>query len=202
MRSTRRNRDHRLSKSAIAGCARAARLRENMADEHARAIWETSTNIAGPLLTGFVLWTLIKAREQGRSTLYYLARDGQILQRIASALAAWLDWPIECKYLFASRKALFLPSLAGDSDELVARILERDEGQDLAAVSALIGFDLESAAHRARFARCSGEQRGVEELLEICKPQIASSARRQRDLLRRYLIQEGFARGRYEADPG
>jgi FMN phosphatase YigB (HAD superfamily) len=182
-----------IIKSAIAGCARAARLRENMADGHARAIWETSTDVAGPLLTGFVLWTLMKAREQGRSTLYYLARDGQILQRIASALAAWLDWPIECKYLLASRKALFLPSLASDSDELVARILERDEGRDLAAVSALIGFDLESAADHIG-SREAGQRYSVQELLEICGPQIALNAKRQRDLLRRYLIQEGFGR--------
>lgn len=182
----------RIIKSAIAGCARAARLRENMADEHARAIWATSANVAGPLLTGFVLWTLLRAREQGQSTLYYLARDGQILQSIASALAAWLDWPIECKYLMASRKALFLPSLAADPDNIVTRILERDEGRDVAAASALIGFDLEAAAHRIS-PHDACKQRGVADLLEICKSQIASNAKCQRDLLRRYLIREGFA---------
>jgi FMN phosphatase YigB (HAD superfamily) len=181
-----------IVRSAIAGCARAARLRENLVDEHARTIWQTSANVAGPLLTGFVLWTLMCARERGQSTLYYLARDGQILQRIAVALAAWLNWPIECKYLLASRKALFLPSLAASPDELVARILERDEGQDLAATSALIGLDLGALARRVN-PDDADNARSIKELLEICKPQILEKAQRQRAALRRYLIQQGFS---------
>jgi FMN phosphatase YigB (HAD superfamily) len=179
-----------IIKSIIAGCARTARLRKKSLDEHTDTIWATSANVAGPLLTGFALWTLLKAREEGRQTIYYLARDGQILQRIASALAEWFNWPLECKYFFASRKALFLPSLADHPDQLVTRILERDEGRDLATVSALVGFDLETAAYGSQD---TSRKRDIKELLELYKAKVLSSAIQQKEALRRYLVQEGFA---------
>ncbi|HVJ79114.1 MAG TPA: HAD family hydrolase [Hyphomicrobium sp.] len=180
-----------LAKSAIAGCARTARLRQNLSDAHLRTIWETSANVAGPLLTGFVLWTLIEARQKGNSTLYYLARDGQILQRIAEALVKWLQWPIECRYLMASRKALFLPSLASDPENVVARILERNESADVAATSALLGFDIEAEA-RGGEIRNTRAALTTRELLESCRPRILADARQQKEALRRYLMQEGF----------
>jgi len=178
-------------KSAIAGCARTARLRENLSDAHLQTIWETSANVAGPLLTGFVLWTLIKARQKGNSTLYYLARDGQILQRIAEVLAKWLQWPIECRYLMASRKALFLPSLASDPDNLITRILERKESADLAAMSALLGFDVEAEA-RGRTSPDAQAALTTRYLLEACRPRILAEAGQHKEALRNYLVQEGF----------
>lgn len=180
-----------VTKSAIAGCARTARLRENISDAHLRTIWETSANVAGPLLTGFALWTLLKAREKGQSTLFYLARDGQILQRIAEALAKWLQWPIECRYLMASRKALFLPSLASDPDNVVARILERNESADVAAMSALLGFDVEAEA-RGHASGDTQTELSTRELLEACRPRILAHADQQKEALQRYLTQEGF----------
>jgi predicted HAD superfamily hydrolase len=54
------------------------------------------------------------ARERGIERLYFVSRDGQILQRIASVLRQ--DGDPECRYLYGSRQAWFLPSVQ-DLDE-------------------------------------------------------------------------------------
>jgi FMN phosphatase YigB (HAD superfamily) len=101
-----------LLRSLLAGGARAARLSADPPDSHRRVVWQVGTGVAGPLLTGFVLWILHQARTAGMARLYFVARDGQILLRIAEILLARLGWPIECRYLMGSRQAWHLPALA------------------------------------------------------------------------------------------
>jgi hypothetical protein len=91
----------------------------------------------------------------------------------------------------ASRKALFLPSLASDPENAVARILERTESADVAATSALLGFDIEAEA-RGGEIRNTRAALTTRELLESCRPRILADARQQKEALRRYLMQEGF----------
>jgi FMN phosphatase YigB (HAD superfamily) len=98
-------------RSALAGSARAARLSIDPVSAEQRAIWTIGTNVAGPLLAGFVLWTLIQARQRGLGRLHYVARDGQILMRIAEQLCTRLGWEVECRYLLGSRQAWHLPAL-------------------------------------------------------------------------------------------
>lgn len=101
-----------LLRSLLAGGARAARLSADHPDNHRGVLWNVGTGVAGPLLTGFVLWILHEARKAGMARLYFVARDGQILLRIAEILLARLGWPIECRYLMGSRQAWHLPALA------------------------------------------------------------------------------------------
>lgn len=65
--------------------------------------------VVAPVLTAFVAWVLKDARRQRIKKLYFVSRDGQILLLIASVLRRNGD--PECRYLYGSRQAWFLPSI-------------------------------------------------------------------------------------------
>jgi hypothetical protein len=90
-------------------------------------IWRVSADVAGPLLAGFVLWTLIQAENRGLDRLFFLARDGQILSRMADLLGDRLGIPVQPSYLMASRQSLYLPAIDPEdsSFEMVASRLAR-----------------------------------------------------------------------------
>lgn len=54
----------------------------------------------------FVRWVLEEAQADGIKTLFFLARDGYILQQIGQILAPVHFSSIECKYFYCSRYAL------------------------------------------------------------------------------------------------
>jgi hypothetical protein len=115
--------------SRLAGAMRQARLANPEADPARRIIWNTACNVAGPLLLGFVHWCLTQAAERGLRRIYFVARDGQLLHRIAARLAPAWGFAIECRYLHGSRQA-WHPAAAAGADELRARALGylRQEG--------------------------------------------------------------------------
>ncbi|MFL6602490.1 MAG: HAD family hydrolase [Steroidobacteraceae bacterium] len=116
----------RLLASAIGGAARRARIDRELQGRD-EFLWSVATGIAGPLLFGYVYWILIQARDLGIRRLYFLARDGQILLQIARQICSHLSLELDLKYLHASRRAWFLPSVArGTSMERVNAILSDD----------------------------------------------------------------------------
>ena len=116
----------RLLASAIGGAARRARIDRELQGRD-EALWNVATGIAGPLLFGYVYWILVRARELGIKRLYFLARDGQILLQIARQISGHLSGELDLKYLHASRRAWFLPSVArGTALERVNAILSDD----------------------------------------------------------------------------
>lgn len=76
-----------------------------------RVIYQRTALVVGPVLTAFVHWVLEKALDRNIKTLFFLARDGQILKEIAEVLIRAYQLPIQCHYLYVSRyslrKALF-----------------------------------------------------------------------------------------------
>jgi hypothetical protein len=113
----------RLLASAIGGAARRARIDREM-QGRGEVLWNIATGIAGPLLFGYVYWILFRARALGIKRLYFLARDGQILLQIARQISRQLSLELDLRYLHASRRAWFLPSVArGSAAERVNAIL-------------------------------------------------------------------------------
>ena len=91
--------------SKLAGVMRLARLQSVRDDDRHKTIWKISTDVVGPLLFGFVHWCLQCSQRRGLKRLYFVARDGQILQRIAERIVKHWSYDIECKYLCGSRQA-------------------------------------------------------------------------------------------------
>ena len=77
---------------------------------------QVSFSHMGQALLDYVCWILHEAQKKGISRLYFLARDGYLLYKIADRICKKASVPIECKYLYCSRMALRLPSyhLIGD----------------------------------------------------------------------------------------
>jgi hypothetical protein len=98
--------------SAIAGAACAARL--EYAGSCSAGIRTASTSVAGPLLTAYVFWVLLDVIKRGGRTIYFLARDGQLLQRICQRLITYLKVDVESRYLIGSRRAFFLAASPQD----------------------------------------------------------------------------------------
>jgi predicted HAD superfamily hydrolase len=93
--------------TSISGALRIARLAFSKGSEIERTLWDTGTQVAGPILFGYVAWVLETDKTQGIKHLYFLARDGQILLELARRI----DPTLPTSYLFASRQAWHLPSI-------------------------------------------------------------------------------------------
>ena len=93
--------------SQLAGISRVTRLSvpEDASDVLAGSV-AIASSVVAPLLVGFVSWVLQDAKAQGLERLYFVARDGQVLHKIAQALKPEL----EVRYLYGSRQAWYIPS--------------------------------------------------------------------------------------------
>jgi FMN phosphatase YigB (HAD superfamily) len=189
-----------LMLSAMRGTARAARLQKPPHKKMA-SVASIATSVVAPVLTAFVAWVLQNARERKIDRLYFVSRDGQILLMIASALRR--DGDPECRYLYGSRQAWFLPSvqdLGEDSlnwawlkgmSRTVRDILRRLEIYDEPILSTLTqeGFDEANLGRQLDDI----ELKRIQELIraEPIASIVLERARARRTLLLEYLGQEG-----------
>lgn len=69
-----------------------------------------SSSVA-PFLTTYVGWVIFEAKKLNLDRLYFVARDGEILLKIAKILAERFPTP-ELRYLHGSRRAWLVPSIS------------------------------------------------------------------------------------------
>lgn len=98
-------------RSLLAGASRLCRLHCQETDLHRQVIWNTAANVIAPVFFGFVHWTLEEAKRQGIRRLYFMARDGQILWKIAQIICRKWGYDIDCQYFYGSRQAFHFPSI-------------------------------------------------------------------------------------------
>jgi FMN phosphatase YigB (HAD superfamily) len=194
----------RFIRRAMAGSGRLARLQERGLKGPELEIAEVSAAVAAPLLIGFVLWTLQQAKVAGVRDLYFLARDGQILQRLAVRLAAVVAPEIRPRYLYASRQALYLPALdpsAPDASHVIVRIckgrtaraVETSLRLPAGTVASLLGLGAgasEGPAWRMSEPKCEAFAAAL--LKSPHCIDVAQAAQSERQALRLYLEQESF----------
>lgn len=80
-------------------------------DPHHRVVWNIATHVLAPTALWYADRVLRAARRDGRSRLWFLARDGQIVHRAAMIANRSVGYTGELHYVLASRQALHLPSL-------------------------------------------------------------------------------------------
>ena len=144
----------RLTASALAGAARRARLSRELRGRDAE-IWRVATGVAGPLLFGYVRWVLAEAHARGVRRLYFLARDGQILKRVAEQMLPGLGLDLELRYLYASRRAWLLAAVAGRDATEQSLALTADDSVDMESVLGRIGVDRATVHHYLRERKIS-----------------------------------------------
>ncbi len=98
-------------RSLLAGTSRLCRLQNPETNLHNRVIWDTAANVIAPVLFGFVHWCLSEAQTKGIQRLYFVARDGQILLKIAKVICEKWNYAIDCRYLYGSRQAWHFPAI-------------------------------------------------------------------------------------------
>lgn len=142
--------------SVLAGVGRLARLRAVEAGT-SPAVASVATGAMAPLLVGYVDWCLRRARELGLRRLYFVARDGEVMLRVARAMAPAHD-SVELRYLWGSRQPWVLGASATHPELLESWILGRT---DFTAATALgrLGIDPASFHAGTGFAAASPERR-------------------------------------------
>lgn len=75
---------------------------------------EVIHSVIAPFLLSYVQWVLDDAAKRGIQRLYFVARDGEILHKIAKELNTY---DIELRYLYGSRRAWLPPSITPDTPE-------------------------------------------------------------------------------------
>lgn len=113
----------RLAQSLFHGLRRKLRLLNSEETVKDRVIFETTIDVAGPLIIAYTAWCLRQAVERGIDRLYFLSRDGEILHQIAERLNEGSEHPVELRYLYVSRQSLLLPALSESLEEELAWIL-------------------------------------------------------------------------------
>lgn len=108
-----------LACSYLAGLSRRLRLSfpykkdpKKSPEEYEHIIFGT----VAPLLVSFVNWILNDAILKGYTRLYFVARDGEILFKIAKKLLININSAIDIQYLHGSRKAWLAPSVTKGSE--------------------------------------------------------------------------------------
>ena len=90
-------------------------LKDELTSEISRLIIHPSINL-------FVLWVLNDAIKKRKQKLYFLARDGYFMHRIAEFYCTLWNLQIECEYIYCSRFSLRLASYYLDMDSALDHI--------------------------------------------------------------------------------
>ena len=112
----------------LAGASRLTRLQvaETHPDIPAARV-RVVAGVAAPLLSGYVLWCLQQARRAGVRRLYFVARDGEVMLRLAQRLAPALGLDLDLRYLQGSRRAWLLPAMTTLDADRLASVMGREE---------------------------------------------------------------------------
>ena len=97
--------------SLLAGAARWLRISHPAATEMQAGLRDIAAGVAGPVLWAFVSWVLMAAQREGLRRIWFTARDGQVMLRMARRIAPKLGINVETGYLYAGRQVVHLPGL-------------------------------------------------------------------------------------------
>jgi len=191
----------------MAGAGRVFRLEE--ADHVPAGLLSVVAGVAGPIILAAAAWCLLSAEADDIDTLYFVARDGEILLSVAQLLRRELGIAsgVECRYLHGSRRAWHLPALSleeGPSFASALRtLLDRSRKTTLVELFALLDLtDDEQEAIRSEVVpeipRDSqlGDDRSrvIDALVDsaLCQTLASSHARAAYERTASYLRQEAM----------
>ncbi|MCI1219957.1 MAG: hypothetical protein LKF99_05425 [Bifidobacterium sp.] len=155
----------------------------------------------GPILYGFASWVGETATEAKVDHLYFLARDGYIVEKAYNLLKPInLQWPT-ASYLYASRRSLYGPLLltTRSFEDMLAIISDRSSWtprQFVEAVGLTVDYipswvDQSLVVYRSDVLRSETFRRLFSDLL----PNILEQSRKEYAALKLYLQQEGLLTG-------
>jgi predicted HAD superfamily hydrolase len=138
----------------IAGAMRAFRM--GCESEDKKNINDLASQFVAPFVMGFVTWALQRAKEDGVKRLYFMSRDCQLIWKVARELSPQFGG-IDCRYLYVSRQALFLPSVTTILPEGMPWMRKSFEEPVLKNLLAKIDLKFEDV--HLEFDKLAGDQR-------------------------------------------
>ena len=179
--------------SLWSGASRRARciLPVQAASPQQETILETATSVAGPLLTTFVHWSLKQAVSDGLKTLVFIARDGQVLYKIAKILQDAEDafQDLDLHYIFGSRQAWRPASIFDLGDFERTWVLEGEHILNREKVVARLGLPV---AFAERLPASTHPDALWDALAAELHEAVKDAASTLREKVLRYLEQEGL----------
>jgi len=182
--------------SRLVGAMRRFRLDGLGTDEEASG--DFTAAFSGPFLFLFACWLAGRARAGGIARLYFMSRDCYRLWRMAQAMPRLFDG-IECRYLYASRQALYLPAVVRAQPGEMPWLIRPFERRHLDTILAKLELDRShpALADLAAALRPEGEltsEQEAELMARLCRPplstQIAATAKTRRDAALAYFEAE------------
>lgn len=132
-----------IQSSTVAAFSRQSRLAAEREDGDAPMPLDDAIHAyITPLLISYVAWVLEQAHEAGIKRLYFVARDGEVMHKIASRLQG-SNQSIELRYLYGSRRAWLMPSIIRTSSTWKKLIATPGQSNARSDVLARIGLSPE-----------------------------------------------------------
>ena len=173
---------------------------------HANDKQIVGASLAGPLLFPYVDFVLRDAQQRGIDRLYFLARDGQILLKIAQTINEQQNLNMDLRYLYCARQVCYLSGLFRVNEKTLERILQRDIRPSVEVISRRLGLSPEEMFS----VLPDGIKKDIKDIStpygkktaskiknfllsdESVQERIAQVARQHRGMFISYLRQEGF----------
>lgn len=148
---------------------------------------EIGCSLAGPILYPYVKWVLDQCRRRGIKRLYFVARDGWILQQIADRIIQLEQYQITTHYIYGSRKAWRLPSYDGSIEDFDRIIKWSNMGEVLCLNDFATLFQIELEKLKDELADEYREISGNQKLFTVQKDNICRQLR-ENAAFRNYLV--------------
>ena len=191
--------------SLVAGTSRITRLQSPVENRHLATLSEIASSLISPVITYYALWLIREARERELQRLYFVARDGYLVKRVADALIREFRLPLETRYLYGSRQAWHLPAITEFSEESLSWLFERTRTLNLRIILGRLQMTPEEIADILSELGWPQPKWGKpldEKLLDQLKTdllgshdfraQVEKRVAEKRDMALRYLEQEGL----------
>jgi len=175
----------------VAGAMRGGRI---MAASSDTAAYEAIVGHGAVALGAYVAWVLSSARARDINTLWFLARDGQVLMRVAERLAPLLHPNARLEYVHASRLAWCLPAYR-NLDQAMHQWLRRYvNGSSVDTIMQTLGLNLATAQTIHDLAHRSGSAAGEidAQQLSAASLRFAQASDEAREAMLSYLESRGL----------
>lgn len=157
-----------------------------------------------PFLLAYVSWLLDHAKRHGIRRLYFVARDAEIMLRVAEALQGE-GGAIELRYLYGSRRAWLAPSIVPGGNEWWRLLVIPGQASSRRDISARMGLDDDAQDVLRERLSCNANEWSrslphdqalgfVAGLMDdgFTRALVSSSAAREREVALSYFRQEGL----------
>jgi predicted HAD superfamily hydrolase len=170
-----------------------------------QSFWEDfGYTTAGPLYVGFTEWLMAQVAKHDLRTVYFLARDGFILQQLFKALRPPGLAAVETHYLYASRRALSFAAIRTIDEQALRFLTQSYSRNEVGVFLKRIGLDPQThagAIERAGFrnarqhVKTNSDIERLEQLFRSLSEPICERAQSERTVMRDYLLNSDFSSG-------